>query len=108
MGWSENQAVKRSNTFSILQLKQHLIDIMENGHGVCVRFRMIGELWQQNFSRIVNVSENRVLITHEEKDQLISLDLRSVMQFEVDKKFKGLEPYFHYEVVPELTDQVLI
>lgn len=92
---------KTTSLLSVLQLKQLLIDIKENGHGICVRFRSLGEMWQTNMMRVVAVTDNRVLINDEVSNKLISLDVNHVMQFEVDHKFKGLEPYFHYDVVPD-------
>ncbi len=88
---------------SILELKQHLIDIKEHGPGVCVRFRMLGEMWQQHFVRVVAVTDNRVLVNDEFQNKLISIDLNHVVQFETDNKYKALQPNYHYEVVPDFT-----
>jgi hypothetical protein len=85
----------------VTQLKQLLTDIKEHGESVCVRFRSLGEMWQMNMVRVVAITDNRALLNDEVKNKLISIDLNHVMQFEVDHKFKGLEPYFHYDVVPE-------
>jgi hypothetical protein len=100
--WAGNEIMnKTTSVISVLQLKQLLIDIKENGQGVCVRFRSLGEMWQINMVRIVAVTDNRVLVNDEVTNKLISLDMNHVMQFEVDHKFKGLEPYFHYDVIPD-------
>jgi hypothetical protein len=88
-------------TFSALQLKQLLIDIAEHTSHVCVRFRLLGEMWQTHMVRVISVSESRALVNDEIRNKLISIDLNFVMQFEIDNKFKGFQPYFHYEVVPD-------
>jgi hypothetical protein len=100
--WAGNEIMnKTTSVISVLQLRQLLIDIKENGQGICVRFRSLGEMWQTNMMRVVAVTDNRVLINDEVSNKLISLDLNHVMQFEVDHKFKGLEPYFHYDIIPD-------
>lgn len=97
-----NEAISQMNrsNFSALELKQYLIDIKEHAPQVCVRFRLLGEMWQTYMLRVVAVTENRVLVNDEYKNKLISIDLNTVMQFEIDNKFKFLQPHFHYEVFP--------
>lgn len=96
----EEEIVKET-TYSVVHLKQILIDIKEHGQNVCVHFRLIGELWQTNFVRVLNVVDNRVLVNDEAKNKLISIDLSRVIQFEIDHRFKGIEPHNHYDVVPD-------
>lgn len=84
---------------SVLELRQQLIDILEHGPNVCVRFRLLGEMWMVNMMRIVNVTENRVLIHDEIANKLLSIQLDHVMQFEIDNRFKELQPHNHYDIV---------
>lgn len=92
---------KATTLLTVTQLKQTLVEIKEHGEGICVRFRSLGEMWQVNMMRVIGVTDNRALLNDEVRNKLLSLDLNHVMQFEVDKKFKGLEPYFHYDVTPD-------
>lgn len=87
--------------YSILELKQILIDISEHGPDSLVRFRLLGELWQTRFVRIISLNDGRLLIHDEAVNKLISLDVNQIMQFELDHKFKGIDPHFHYDVVLE-------
>lgn len=91
-------------TISVLELRQVLVDIKEHGHHVCVRFRLMGEMWFQSFTRVVSVTESRVLVNDEGKNKLISVDVNQVIQFEIDHRFKGWEPHFHYDVVLNQTE----
>ena len=93
----ENASVKKT-TYTVTHLRQMLIDILEHGQSVCIRFRAIGEMWQTNFVRLVSVTEQRILVNDEVVNKLISLELSKIMQFEIDHRFKGLEPFYHYEV----------
>lgn len=96
----EEESVKKT-AYSVTQLKSTLIDLMEHGKEICVRFRLMGEMWQINFGRVVSVIENRILVNDEVKNILIAIELSHVMQFEIDHRFKGIEPHFHYDVVPD-------
>jgi hypothetical protein len=87
------------NSLSLLQLRQLLIDIKEHGPNVCVRFRLIGELWQQQMMRVVTVTDDRVLVHDEVNNKLISIEINHIMQFEVDNKFKVLQPHNHYDII---------
>ena len=88
----------KKDSLSVLELRQQLIDILEHNPGLCVRFRMMGELWQVNMMRLVGVTEERALLHDEILNKLLSIKLDHVMQFEVDNCFKELQPFFHYHI----------
>jgi hypothetical protein len=39
------------------------------------------------------------MVHDEVSDKLISIDLNRVVQFEVDSKFKVMQPHYHYTIV---------
>lgn len=82
-----------------LELKRILIDIYEHRVDINVRFRLVGQMWQNHFARVVTVIEDRILLNNETQKQFISLDLKHVIQFEIDGKFREFEPNFHYDIV---------
>jgi hypothetical protein len=93
--------VKTKTLISVLELKQLLIELRDKRNNICIRFRMLGEMWNQNFMRIVDVTEKGVVLNDEVSNKLIFLqDLTFVMQFEIDAPFQTYQPHFHYEVVP--------
>lgn len=85
---------------SMLELKRLLVDLSEKRPDICVRFRLLGELWGNNFLRVARVHDKGAVLL----DDLLGLvsisDLNFVMQFEIDRPFQGFQPYFHYEVTP--------
>jgi hypothetical protein len=85
---------------SALELKRLITDIKDHEPNVCIRFRLIGEMWQMHMMRIITVTENRVLIHNGITNKLISIDLNNVMQFEIDGRFRDIQPHYHYEVRP--------
>jgi hypothetical protein len=96
----------KKTTYSITHLKATLIDLLEHGQNVCVHFRLMGELWQPHFVRVVNVVDSKVLVNDEIKNKIFSIDLSRIMQFEIDHPFKGIEPHNHYDIVPDNSNLV--
>lgn len=92
----------KKTLLSATELKRIIIDIKEHGPDTCIRFRLIGEMWQVNMMRIITVTENRVLIHDGIANRLLSIDLNNVMQFEIDTRFQDIQPHYHYEVKPVL------
>jgi hypothetical protein len=92
---------KTYNLISVSELKRLLITITDHGLNVSIRFRLVGEMWQSNYMRILKVTEQGVLLNDEVKNKLIALrDLSQVMQFELDSSIHTYQPHFHYDVSP--------
>ncbi len=94
--------VERSRSLiSVLELKRLLVDLKEKRPDICLRYRLLGEMWANNFMRVIHVSEHGVLLNDEHTNRLINLsDLSLMMQFEIDAPFQGFQPHFHYHVKP--------
>jgi hypothetical protein len=59
-------------------------------------------MWQNNFQRILKLTENGVALNDEESNKLIFVqDLNSIIQFEIDNPFQNFRPNFHYTVEPK-------
>lgn len=89
---------RKKRAIPALELKRIIIDIHQYRVDVSVRFRLVGQLWQDQFTRVVNVIDDRVLLSDEKHRRLISIDLKDVIQFEIDGKFREIEPNFHYDI----------
>jgi hypothetical protein len=84
---------------SVLELKRLLVELAEKRPNVCIRPRLMGEMWLVHFMRVVSTSEKGVLLHDEETNRFISVsDLSYIMQFELDNRFQNYQPHFHYEV----------
>jgi hypothetical protein len=98
---ADNILETTKNLISVLELKRLLVDLKEKRSDICVRYRLLGEMWVVNSMRVINVTENGVMLNDERKNQLINLpDLSLIMQFELDAPFQGFQPHFHYNVRP--------
>lgn len=84
----------------MLELKRLMVDLSEKRPDICIRFRLLGELWEVNFLRVMRVNEKGVVLLDETQGLVSISDLNFVMQFEIDKPFQGFQPYYHYEVTP--------
>jgi hypothetical protein len=89
---------KRKRVIPALELKRILIEIHEHRVEVGVRFRLVGQMWHDQFVRIVGVTEDRVSMIDEPRQKVLNVDLRHVVQFEFDGKFREFEPNFHYDI----------
>jgi hypothetical protein len=91
-----------SNTITeihVLELRMLLFDLKKNGKGVCIRFRMLGEMWQNHYSKVLNITETGAAFIEEPTNKLIFVqELNNVMQFEIDKPFQNYKPHFHYSI----------
>lgn len=88
----------KESTLSSLKLRQLLIDLKEHSQYTCVRMRLLGEMWQSYFMRVIAVTEERVLVNDEHGNMLYSIPLNSIMQIELDHKFKEYQPHNHYTI----------
>ena len=92
---------------SIPELKQLLHTITDYRLDVCFRYRLIGEMWQQNFMRILKVTENGLFLNDEISNRLIIIrDLSYLMQFELDSMLHSFQPHFHYSIKSAWLDMV--
>jgi hypothetical protein len=96
---------KNKTLISTLELKRLLVELKEKRFDISFRYRLIGEMWRPNFTRIVGLTEKGVMLNDEVSNSLVFLnDLTKVMQFEIDAAFQSFEPHHHYTVKPELAD----
>ena len=97
------------NLISVVDFKRLLFDLKDRRPDICIRYRLLGEMWNLNFMTIFLITDKGVLFNEESKRRLITVtDLSSIMQFEIDKSFQGYQPYYHYEVQPLLDFQTVL
>jgi hypothetical protein len=89
----------KNNPVSVLELRRLLYELNDLRPDICVRFRLIGEMWMTTHVRIVKLTEKGVALNDERLNKLIFIqDLKDVMQFELDQAFQQYQPHFHYPV----------
>jgi hypothetical protein len=91
--------IAKNNPVPVLELRRLLHELKDLRPDICIRFRLIGEMWQTFHLRIVKVTEKGVALNDEHTNKLMFIrDLKHVMQFELDKAFQQYQPHFHYVV----------
>lgn len=89
------------NLISTLELRRLLFDLKDKRPDVCIRFRLLGEMWAENFMRVIMITENGAILNDETINEFVNVsDLANIMQFEIDNRFQNFQPHFHYEVKP--------
>jgi hypothetical protein len=91
------------NIISFLELKQLLYELQDLRPDIHFRYRLIGEMWQIGFLRILQITEKGAVLVEETSKKLVIIqDLSNVMQFELDHAFRQYEVHNHYAVEPAL------
>jgi hypothetical protein len=84
---------------SVEELLTLLTELKKNEADTCVRVRLQGEMWENNFLRVIQVSGRAVMLADVQTNKAILLsDVSSVIQFELDNRFQNFQPHFHYDV----------
>jgi len=85
---------------SVEEFRKLMYAIQEKRPDVCVRLRLQGEMWFQNFMRIVLVSDMGLLLHDEvlnKRHRIPGFD--TIIQFEIDHAFQMYEPNYHYNII---------
>lgn len=90
----------RKNEVSALELKRLLNELKDRRPDVCVRFRLIGEMWSESFLRVFVVYDDGVLFFNDNNRMITRVSkMENIMQFEIDNNFQNYQAHNHYEVV---------
>ena len=97
--------IAKNNPVPVLELRRLLYELKDLRPDICIRFRLIGEMWQTCHMRIIQLTETGVALNDENTGKLIFVrDLKHIMQFELDKAFQQYQPHFHYAVDANIND----
>src|SRR5687768_9410711 len=86
-------------TISTIELRQLLTLILDNPQAnLCIRIRLMGQMWRPNFMRVMMLTDNGVMLNDEIEGRVYSItNLNDIAQFELDGKLQGYEPHCHYQ-----------
>jgi len=91
------------NLVPFLQLKRLVHELRDLRPDVSFRYRLMGEMWQTNYLRILQITEKGLVLIDETSNKLFFIpDLSNVMQFELDQTFRQYQAQSHYTVEPAL------
>ncbi len=88
---------------SVSELRRLLVTISDCRVELGLRYRLMGEMWEPSYMKILGLTDFGLLLNDETKNRVIVIrDLSQIMQFEIDAAFHNYQPYFHYNVDPSL------
>jgi hypothetical protein len=88
-----------SGQVQVLELRRLLYELKDQRSDICIRFRLLGEMWQTSFLRVIKLTPNGVVLFDERHEEAITVrDLREVVQFEIDAPYQNYHPHNHYTV----------
>jgi hypothetical protein len=87
---------------TISEIKRLFHELHDRQPYTCIRFRFIGEMWQQRFVQIFAITDDHAIFYDDVTKRLVKIsDFASIMQFELDHNFQNFIAYFHYTVTLE-------
>jgi hypothetical protein len=90
----------KKKSLTILELKRLLTEILDQRPDICVRYRLIGAMWNTGFTRVVFTTDSGAFFRDETHNRLMHVStLDKIIQFEIDHTFQNFEAHFHYDVV---------
>jgi hypothetical protein len=95
--------MSKTNTVPVLEFRRLLYELKDLRPDICVRLRLLGEMWQISHCRVVQLTEKGAVLNDESVNRLLLVtDLSNVIQFELDHNFQNFQAHFHYNVDPIL------
>lgn len=90
---------KHSDSISVIELKTLLHELKGSRTDVCIRLRLLGQMWHPNFLKVFIVTGNgAVLIDQITNTTEIVSNLSDIVQFELDSRYHHFQPFYHYSV----------
>jgi hypothetical protein len=89
----------KDGMIQLLELRRLLYEFKDLQPDVCIRFRLVGEMWQTSFAKVLKLTEEGVILLNERTSIASDIkDLREIVQFELDARYQNYHPHFHYQV----------
>jgi hypothetical protein len=92
--------MKNRKRISLTEFNRLLHDIRDRRPDVCIRVRLLGQMWSESFFSIKRFEDDSVLLLDSQQKKYLRIAKTSdVMQFELECSFFGFQAYYHYEVI---------
>jgi hypothetical protein len=92
--------MKNRKHVSIAEFKRLLHNIYDRRPDVCIRIRLLGQMWSESFFSIECFEDDGVLLFDEHLRRYLRITkVSDVMQFELECPFFGFQAHYHYEMM---------
>jgi hypothetical protein len=89
-----------NKSLTVLELKRLLFDLKDQRPDICIRYRLMGEMWRENFTKIVTIADDRLFVEDLRMGFIIHIqNMANIMQFEIDHSFQNFQAHYHYDIV---------
>jgi hypothetical protein len=87
---------------TVTELRNMLYRLQDKSPDTCIRFRLIGKMWNDSFMNVRDVTDLGIaFVNRDASNQQISIsNLANVIQFELENSFENYRAHFHYSVQP--------
>lgn len=104
---TDSLRMMKNDPIPVLEFRRLLYELKDLRPDICIRLRLIGEMWQTNHHRVLKLTEKGAALYDERGNKLVFVqDLSNVMQFELDHSFHQYQAHNHYTVNPTSTQFV--
>jgi len=90
--------MQTSGKITVAELRRLLFELKALHPETRCRFRIMGELWQQQYYHIALLTEKGIALSNDQRKLVVIPDLARVMQFELEDTFQQYQRHFHYSV----------
>jgi hypothetical protein len=92
--------VSNKKSLTVPELKRLLLELKEKRPDICIRYRLMGDMWKKNFTRIISIKENSLVVEDEQARMILGVpNIANIIQFELDNTFQQYHAHFHYDVI---------
>lgn len=95
----ENFVESSKKSITDVELRQLLVALRDSEH-ICFRYRVMGEMWANSFVHVLSVDDRSVVLFDELTTRYYTVEYRTIIQFELDSRYRNFHPNFHYDVTP--------
>jgi hypothetical protein len=93
----ENFVESSRKSITDVELKQLLVALRDS-HNIGVRYRVMGEMWGNYFLLVTSVDDRNAILYDELNNKYHTVDVKIIVQFELDSRYRNFQPNFHYDV----------
>jgi hypothetical protein len=95
------RSMSAKKSLSVQDLKHLLSEILDQRPDISIRYRLMGEMWNTSFMRIVFTTDSGAFFRDDKHNRLVHLSkLNSIIQFELNNRFRDFLAHVHYDIIP--------
>jgi hypothetical protein len=75
--------IEPTKKVAVIELRRLLFELNDHRPDICVRYRLLGQMWAANFFRVILLTDKGVLLNDETSGKFLKVsDQSQIVQFE--------------------------